>query len=350
MSIVEPDRNAVVFRDQQTVGALEIYRRRIGVKSGTGPIEVRLADDFLQSDNRLTLLPPSRKPIRVKVGSLPADVAEKVRHAVEASGIGVLVQDNPEIQFDSAADVANQPASLWTVRIVAETDSDKVKSFIGPYLIEHTHPIATGLSLDGVVWSGGEEPNLTGTPIISAGEVPLLVEQRRRNGSRILSMQLNDRLSTLTSGPAWPILIWNILRYRGGQTVGFAINNMKLGTEAEFVPAEGDRALDVVSPDGEKKTVPIVGGPVRVPADRVGVYRTKTESGDYSFSVGTLSAKESNLLETTTGIDGNWLDDETLRTEYRSVVWILLLATLALLTIHHRVVSVKKSELADATK
>ncbi len=61
---------------------------------------------------------------------------------------------------------------------------------------------------------------------------------------------------------------------------------------------------------------------------------SKTTSGEYAFAVGTLSAPESNLQPAETVTVGNWFDAETLRSDFQPIAWILLLATLAVLTAH----------------
>lgn len=339
MTLLDPVGRRVVFRDERTIEPLGVHRLRMGIPDGVGTLEVRLADDALAIDNRLTLLSPSRRPVRVRIGNLPAGLAPKVRKAVEASGIAVLVDDGPELQFDSSPPDPAAPATLWTVRIVSETDASKVKAFIGPFVLHDSSPVTTGLALEGVVWGAAEAAGLDGDVLIAAGEVPLLTELRRRDGSRTLSLQWNDTLSTLTSGPAWPILIWNLIQYRSSQTVGPAVNNLKLGAEARFLPAEGDSNIEIRSPQGEMKTVAVGRGGVDMLADETGVYRIKAPSGEYRFAVGTLSTEESNLVEATTGTYGDWFDEETLRSDFQSVAWAILLAALALLLVHQGLVS-----------
>ena len=337
LNVTAPKRNAVVYRADREVAAMETFRIRTGLPDGMGEIEIRLADDSLTIDNRLTLLPPSRQPVRVRLGDLPDELVPKVQKAVEASGIAVVGEERPDLVFGSLSD-AERSAAVWAVRFVTETDSAKLKSFVGPFVIDRRHPLTTGLSMDGIIWSGVEEPSMDGIPLISAGTVPLLTEQFRRNGARTLNVQFADRLSTLTGSPSWPILIWNLLKYRQDRTVGISSSNLKLGSEAQFSAAEGDLSIDITPPQGNTKTVPISGS-VTIVAEQVGVYRIKAASGEYSFAVGTLSAEESDLRNAASGTFGNWLDEETLRNDFQSIAWIFLFGTLAVLTLHHWFVS-----------
>ena len=69
------------------------------------------------------------------------------------------------------------------------------------------------------------------------------------------------------------------------------VNNLKLGTEAEFVPAKGDETIEIKPPQGELQTVVAVSGnPVKIPAEETGIFRVTATSGTYEFAVGTLSA------------------------------------------------------------
>lgn len=355
MNIIETKQKKVVFREDKVLEPLAVHRIRTGIPKEIEDLEVHLADDSLKIDNHLTVLPPSRRPIRVRLGNVPADLKPKLEKALDVSGMVRLVEERPELLFDSSAEssgsanLPTQSPSLWTIRLISQDNSDAVKSFVGPFVIDHQHPIATGLSLDGVVWSGSETFNVPGFPIISAGDVPLLTEQRRRNGSRVLTLQLNDRLSTLTSGPAWPILVWNLLKYRGSQRPGIAVNNLKLGSEAEFIANEEDKNLEITLPDGKTRTITLTGSSTRIPADQVGVYQIKSESGEFRFSVGTLSVEESNLLAATTETQGNWFDEETLRSDFVPLAWALLLTVLFLLTVHHALVSVSRTEVQTSS-
>ncbi|MDR2763345.1 MAG: BatA domain-containing protein [Planctomycetaceae bacterium] len=352
MTIIETKDSNILFKDQRQLQPDEIHRIRTVIKNNCGTIEIRLADDLLATDNRVVLLPPNQRPIKVKIGSFPPDLNSKIKRAVEASGVGEIVQDNPELLFDSSVQTAaansiesnaNQKRPVWTVNILTEPDEKNVKSYVGPFIIDRASRIANGLSLEGVVWSCNADAKIAGNVVISAGDVPLLTDERRKNNTRIIHVKFNDRISTLTSNPAWPILIWNILKYRANQNSGFASNNLKLGTEAEFISGEGDRKLEITTPSNEKKTIAITTGlnvhsssvSIKIPAEQIGLYKVKADSGNYEFSVGALSAEESDLRKCKTETKGNWLDNETIRSDYRPIAWILLLVTLILLSLHH---------------
>lgn len=348
LSITElPTQRRLFRQDDQILESGQTHLIRTVLPQNTGTIEVRLDKDSLTIDNHLVMLPSYRRPIRVGLDLLSEDIADKIKKAVEVSGIATIVSEHPEIVFRSGDSEQQSLAKPdWLVSILSESDSSKVKPFVGPFVLDRSHPLTVGLSLEGVVWAASDTASDTlsmrGRALISAGSVPLVTEQRQHNGSRVLTLQINNQFSTLTTEPAFPILIWNILKYRSYHTVGMAANNLKLGAEAEFVPAKEDKTIEIQPPHGQLQTIMVTSGnPIKIPTEETGIYRVKSVSGIYEFAVGTLSAEESNLLNLTTATKGNWLDEETLRTEFQPIAWLLLLSALIIVMIHHWFISVR---------
>ena len=62
------------------------------------------------------------------------------------------------------------------MRLVTEPEAS---AYLGPFVIDFTHPLTEGLSLGGVVWGAGVKEQFMGTPIITAGNVPLLTDIER---------------------------------------------------------------------------------------------------------------------------------------------------------------------------
>ncbi|MCL2743102.1 MAG: VWA domain-containing protein, partial [Planctomycetaceae bacterium] len=258
MNILEPERKKILFRGEKLVPAGDIHRILTELPQGTGDLEIRLADDALAIDNVLTIPPGRNKPLRVQVQNVPPELRPRLEKALLASGLARLTDNEPELIFITNAS-RMAAATPMTVQIISPTKDESVKSFIGPYILENHHLITKGLDLDGVVWGGSSTVNLNGIPVISAGDIPLLTEQIRRGGEVVLTMQLNESLSTLTSSPAFPILVWNILKY-----------------------CSANRELMFAAQDTRSLT-PLI------------------------------SAEESDLRNCFTRTSGNWLDEETIR-------------------------------------
>lgn len=354
MTILDKDRNGVLDKTDETISPNEPFRIRSPIPDGVGPIEIRLAADSLEIDNRLTLLPPNRRPVRVMLGPLPGDMHDQVKRAVEVSGIARIVTERPEILITSrgqtvvatensenAAESTNSADSdapgtdpqQWTLRFLSGTD-DETNAYLGPFIVDRSNPITNGISLEGVVWGASENVQMSGFPVIAAGNVPLITEQVRRGGVRDIQIQINNRYSTFTTRASWPILIYNILKYRMDQAHGIPVNNVRLGAEATFLGTPDDKTVQVTTPSGESLTLPLRNSMVPIPAAEVGVYSLKAPSGRFEFAVGALSPSESDLKGCGSGTYGGWLDEQTIRNDYHSVAWALLLASLVLMSLH----------------
>ena len=341
--LLDVARGTIVHETSQPLAAGELFRLRSTVPAGVEMLDVRLADDALLLDNRMPLLPPTAHQVRVRIDEAPADLRDRLRRAVETSGIGRIVTELPDLVFIDAAAPSTEhenPAETgaavpWTVRV--HSGGEDGDPLIGPFILDRTSPLTTGVSLEGIVWSippETMESPLPGLPVIAAADVPLLTEQTLRHGVKVFHLALQNRLSTITSQPPWPALIWNLLQYRNRHAPGVASPNVKLGTNVLFTAPVGERSATLTEPDGKSRVIPIRSGTAQIMTTQCGLYAIRCASETYSFAVGTLSVEESDLSEATSGTFGGWLDEETIRTDYYSIVWMLLLASLVVLAVH----------------
>ncbi|MFQ3592074.1 MAG: hypothetical protein SNJ82_02665, partial [Gemmataceae bacterium] len=60
----------------------------------------------------------------------------------------------------------------------------------------------------------------------------------------------------------------------------------------------------------------------------------REEGSSWSVAVNACNAEESDLRQAESGRWGDWLDETTLRQEYRGLSWLLLVALLALGCVH----------------
>src|SRR6185295_8560810 len=114
-----------------------------------------------------------------------------------------------------------------------------------PFVVDRNHPLAEGLSLDGVIWGAGKSTNIAGLPVITAGNVPLLTCIERTDGVQEIRLSLRPDLSTLQRSPAWPVLIWNLFSWRASELTGIDQSNIRLGSEARIKLPEGVTSVDV---------------------------------------------------------------------------------------------------------
>jgi hypothetical protein len=189
------------------------------------------------------------------------------------------------------------------------------------------------LSLGGVIWGAGKSRQLPGTPVVNAGDVPLLTDMERA-GAHELRLRLRPDLSTLQESPNWPILIWNLINWRAQVAPGLRQKNLRLGGDAALTVEPGVESVSVIDPRRVARRFPARDKSVLIRADVAGVYEISANQYKYSFAANALRREESDLTRSSSGRWGNWASSTALQWEYRSVAWILLLLALGALAVH----------------
>src|SRR5262249_20633175 len=195
---------------------------------GTGTLRARLDDDALDVDNQVTLLPAVNRPVRVAVR-----VTDKALRGLVEKGLKAAraerVADRPDLLFTDRDGDEPEGDDAWVVRLLAEKEAE---AYAGPFVLDRTHPLTEGLSLEGVAWAAGPGTELEGAPVVAAGNVPLLTDREAADGRHELRLRLRPDLSTLPESPAWPILMVNLLQWRAAQAPGLDRANLPLGEAA----------------------------------------------------------------------------------------------------------------------
>lgn len=293
-------------------------------------LRAQLSPDKLAIDNEVLLLPERNDPVRVTVDLQDDSLRQLITRALAATDKVLFAGKEAELHFTDRVDSVNLAQDTWIVQLIQETDTS---SYIGPFVMDPSHPLTEGLWLEGVIWSAGKADDLPGRPILMAGNIPLVTDTASLTGRHHLRWRLRPESSTLTESTAWPVLIWNLLQWRRSQMPGLQQVNLRLGTNVVFQSEPGTARIEVKRPDGkihlEESTM--------ISAPEIGLYEIRTEKRNYPFTVNALSRKESDLRDTVRGKWGDWRDENTLRREYQNLGWIFLLVTLGLLAAHHLV-------------
>ena len=108
-----------------------------------------------------------------------------VLRAVEAAGQAVDVSDRPRSGICDTSGSLDSDA--WRLEILGGKDA---VAYVGPFVVDHNHPLAEGLSLQSAIWSGVPQTPLTGLPIVTAGNVTLMTDREDSPGRHRLQMQL----------------------------------------------------------------------------------------------------------------------------------------------------------------
>lgn len=297
----------------------------------TPPLRARIGDDALAIDNEVTLLPRPRKPVLVDIRIQDARLRSLVENALASADRAMSVKTGPELLFLDDTATADDSVEAWSMRIITESETS---AYLGPFVIDLTHPLTEGLSLDGVVWGAGVKEQFMGTPIITAGNVPLLTDTEQLTGAHEIRLRLHPDFSTLQNSPNWPILMWNLLQWRASQTPGLEHTNLRLGDLTTLRTELGVSSVEVTSPDGALRVQPVLDRTINLKAETVGIYEIRAGSDQFAFSSNALYQSESDLTDKTTGQWGAW-GEVTLRWwGYQSFAWFFLLLAIGILTLH----------------
>ncbi len=300
--------------------------------SDAGDIEIALSDDALAADNQAVLLPAPRMPVRVRLDLHPP-LRGIVERALTAAGRAQFADTPPiELTFSDGSDEA--PDTAWRVRFTGAGEG--AASYAGPYVARPRHPLLSGLALEGVIWGARPLEDPRGTPLLLVGDLPLIADEPRSGGRRILHVAFDPAASDLHRTPTWPALLWNLLEWRAAERPGPAeINGPVGGAAIVRTPAPSTEAV-VRTPDGRVQRHRAQAGRLAVPTDAAGIYLVEMPGATHRLARNFLAPQESDLRGAASGAWGRWADGDTVRSETASNAWLFALAALGVLALHGR--------------
>ena len=314
----------------------EVRRLVLPLPAGTGAITARLDADELPLDDRVTLQPVAPRDVRVAFRMADNRLREALKRGLLATrgvrivpgAMDLLLTDRPG--EDKGTDDA------WVARFLA--GQGQGTAYVGPFVLDRAHPLADGLSLRGVAWGASKDEEIEGAPVIMAGNSVLLSDTRREAASGAVRHHLRFRyrhaLSTLAATPDWPILLANLVAWRAASLPGPERPNIRVG-ELAAVGLPGYRdSVELVAPDGRAIALPVKGRSAFWPASAPGGWTLKSGEDSWRVSANLLDADESDLRSAASGRWGDWIDETTLRLEYRGASWLALLLLLAVACAH----------------
>lgn len=312
---------------QLLLSARETKRVVFNLPANTPALQAKLEDDALAEDNLVELLPPIRKKVRVEVALVDEEQRALANRTLDATGLRAALSAAPELVIHESDALISSNA--WSVNWIGTGTN----VFTGPLMLDTTHPLANGLSLEGTLWAGASLTNQPGdVPVILAGNVPLLTSRDEIMGRRQLRLNFNARLSTVQNLPDWPVLWYNLLQWRIDEMPGLRDSNTRLGTEVRLKTA--GEPMRVTLPDGSVKAWSKTGDEIFIPTPLPGIYTVTLGTQTNSLAVNPLVADESDLATCATGKWGQWSEPTGIQLQEASVVWVFGLLALGLLTLH----------------
>jgi hypothetical protein len=324
---VEPA--SVLHQKKVTIDRDMIHRVILQLKDDTGIIRVRIDDDALMIDNTVTLMPAPARSVPVQLALGDETLRRQTEKALRATRAVRFVTANPALLItDTPPELTGE---TWALHIQSGKEQ---AAFDGPFVIDLAHPLADGLSLQGVIWAPGLKTELPGRSLILAGSVPLLTDSEDAAGRHLLRLRLRHDISTLLEAPSWLVLLSNLLDWRGSVMPGLSRSNIRLGEEATLTLPRPSDAVTLSAPDGATRRLSVQEARVVVHGEQTGLYDIRHGEERTRFAVNALNRDESDLRQCESGVWGDWLDETALRLEYQDIGWMLLLAALGVGVLH----------------
>jgi len=358
LRVTEAATSRPIESHRLNLAAKQIQRLFIDLPVGTGAIIAAIQDDALPIDNRVILLPPSDRHVHVGVRIQNNALRQLIVHAIEATQRASWTQfpegfkSDPHESFQLImTDGSIEPTLPNQTRMGQREEpwwvqwhvDEQTTPFVGPFLMDRTHPLTQGLALNGTVWAAKSRDHTMGQPIIAAGQVPLVTDTPRRRGQHNIRIYYEPSRSTLHASANFPVLVWNLLQWRSLSLPGVDPVNVRLGSSVKLTLPTNQPTVRLIGPDQTSTQWPVVDGHVTITGQPPGVWRVETPDKIYSFVCNALSEEESDLSNAATDQVGQWIDHDTLQTQQAGLAWIALVMALAVLCLHTMVLTGDRS-------
>ncbi len=270
-------------------------------------LELRLTPDEFTADDTAVVAPPDGAPLRAwfaldeNLARALGDSSEDSGKLRQALGGAALAASPASVEFalTDGSSATSAPQSL--VLDVPAADAD-TRSFVGPYLIERAHPLMEGLTLDGVVWTAATAFPLTGTPLVFAGDLPLVVLIKSRGRSE-LRLNLDPAKSTVTRSPDWPILLANLGEAARARRPGPTARHLPQGQGLRVNGVRGERVA-LRGPEFEQIVEAAAAEIDFENFDRPGMYELQVgDAQPIPISVALEDARQSDLRTRSFGLE-----------------------------------------------
>ena len=321
-----------IHQETVSLDADQVVRYFFELENADQKYVARLSEDALTVDNEICLIRQRPKVIPLKIQMHDARLDEAVRRAVETSGFRFLETTDAQLLLTDTRSALDSRIP-WRALFLSDPNA---RSYIGPFVMDHGHPLTEGLSLNGVIWAAADNSGNTRPAVIAAGNIPLVTHEVAPDGSETITIQCNPQLSTLFESPNWPILMWNLLNWRCDTLPGLDQSIYALGQRVRFVapPSPENQSLRLIDPRKNEVVLPDSINPIQILPTEPGEYTIYSGQSEFPFAVNILSVEESDLRQAVTNQWGQPQDASLFRWEYQAIDWILLLTALGILMLH----------------
>ncbi len=320
----------------------EVKKLVIKIPYKSSALSAKITSDSLKIDDEVILLSDTRKPVKVKLDFDNKVLEKLVSKAVKSIDKAIVVNQKFELLFTDKRQSEKQKLSSWIFQFII---NEKPTPFIGPFIMDKTHPLMNGISMGGIIWASGKDNNLMGNPIISAGNLALFTDLNKSLEDHHIYFSFNPNYSNLQNSPNWPIFIWNSIEWRMSSLAGIRKVNYRLGENIDIITSknkinsQGEEIKDfsILKPNNESVDFSKSIEKFRYNPKQIGIYEIN-DNNKYKFAVNPLSFQESDLSNNITGKWSTWNKDGAMLENYKNVLWIFLFPAFLLLLLHQWII------------
>jgi aerotolerance regulator-like protein len=330
-----------IHREALALAAQEIRRVTYRLPKEVDVVRARIDADSLTIDNEAILVREETPPVRTLVQLKNEALRVPVEKALTATNKAVPPGELPQLLITDDPDTPTAAAETWLVEFSAEKDAEP---YVGPFVLDRTHPLTEGWNLSGVVWGAGRAESVNeratpgrgfpGAPVVMAGNVPLVTDAVDLAGQHHVRVRLRPDLSTLIESPAWPILVWNLVQWRASELPGLRRANLRLGESALLALPLGVNSVLHLPPESPSRQIGVQSQRLTIRPEETGLHEVEAGESKYQFAVNALRREESDLMRCVTGRWGEWTEDAATAPAFIHLAWIPMVVVLAVLTLH----------------
>ena len=287
---------------------------KLPLAAGLPTVRVGLEDDALVRDNEVVLVEPRPNLVAVE-NRLPEGRGHDALNRAIAALSNVTRSESGHLQFLPAESLETPPPpGVWRAafgrppaRLVG---NGTLQDFIGPFVLEKRHPLLSGVTLAGVVWTGALPlASSAGRSIVSVGDRPMLTELPGSADAPTVLFNLDLERTNLIRAPDWPILVSNLVELRRQGLPGPERWNYRIGEWIRIrLGREPKAPLRMRIGDLERTLPP--GRTIELVAPASGGLLEILEGQERLFEIGVnfLDEAESDLRAGAAGVSGAFVD------------------------------------------
>ncbi|MCK5845587.1 MAG: VWA domain-containing protein [Victivallales bacterium] len=327
----------------KVVEALRQKTARIAfsLPKNAGKAVVSIRHDGLKFDDALSALPEIHRPLRIALKIPNANLRKLMVKALKTRNVVFTdIASSAELIICErrAKESKNIPQLLFP-----SSKGDRF-TVAGPYSIDHSNPLTNGLNLKNIIWTLFSGISLSGRPLALAGDKALIsIDDFQAGDAPVVAVNFIPKGSTLQRTANWPILFCNLVDWAIAKRPGLQRRNLKCGEEVVFTLPKHAKSLTLINPYGEKREIAGDFREIILPSAHPGIYSVYADGEKFKYVVRAVNPDESDLsnLSTCSFLDKS--ASESFDKGFIDLSWIAILAALALLLIHGRMIAARKT-------